>query len=515
LSGAALSKLAHAHAQVGSPYRAVELFQDNLPSPNEGTARELEDAVALAGLYSQRLLDFQSAEQVLWMVFDLEPMREGVLERLLEVARRNGTLMAASAQLERMARTAAPEVITTARRRELLQVVADVLSGDLGRYREAGAIWEEMADGARDQAERRRLRVKQAQALYRVAGEEARCHRLMLQLQGEEPFDPAPYEGLESLYKEMDDYERLRVIQQARYVLRCGEEPSSLRRKATPGRAFEEAVLGKHLLPEGLQGGVLEVLRALEPLAVKLRSDSLPTLDALGGRRWRGGELEQAQEAIYAACGTFGLGRPKLYLGDSGPGMPQVFGAGANAALWFHTGMFAEAGAEVVRFLAGYAAGLAWSGVAPLMHLDGRDLWNLLEAVLVRQTGEGLGQVTDPHSMVLVERIGGVFNRTLCRRAADVAAPHVEALRMAHCEAWPGMIGALATRAGLVLCGQLSGAAQAMLRAREWHGHLQDPDALLWLKKTPEFADLLRFSTRNEYLELRFGCGLGPRPTPL
>lgn len=508
-----LSRLAHAHAQVGSPYRAVELFQESLSAEPE--EQDMEDAVALANLYSQRLLDFQSAEQVLWMVFEADLMREGVLERLLEASRRNGSLMNTCTQLEKQARMAAPEVITTARRRELLQLVAQVLCEDLGRYREAGALWEEMADGARDAGERRKLRVKQAQALFRVAGEESRCHALMLQLQQEDPFDPAPYEGLDSLYTEMDDYSRGRVVQQARYVLHSGEEPTTLRRKLQPGRSFEEEVLMRHLLPEGLQSGVLDTLRALEPLAVKLWSDSLPTLDALGGKRWRNGELDQAREATMLASTTFQIVRPKLYLGDSGEGMPQVFGAGAGASLWFHKGMFEDAGAEVARFLAGYAAGLAWSGVAPLMHLGGRDLWHLLEAVLVRQTGEGLGQVTDRRSMVLVDRIGGVFNRPLVRKAAEVAIPHLETLRVAHCEAWPEMIRQMALRSGLVLSGQLSGAAQALLSARQWRGHLQEPDALNYLKKMPDFADLLRFALRDPYLELRYGCGLGPRPPRL
>ncbi len=508
-----LSRLAHAHAHVGSPFRAVELFQESLSA--EGDARDLDDALALSQLYDQRLLDFQSAEQVLWMVFDTDPMHKDILERLLDVSRRNGSLLETATHLEKLARHAAPEVITTARRRDLLQIVAEVLSKDLGRYQDAGAIWEEMADGARDAGERRKLRVKQAQALFRVAGQEARCHRLMLQLQDEEPFDAEPYKGLESLYDEMDDFGRLRVVQQVRYVLDGADEPSnSGRRKTMPGRSFEEGVLLRHLVPEGLQGGVLDTLRALEPLAIKLYGDSLPTMDALGGKRWKSGDLEQVRQFTTQAASTFGVTRAKLYLGDAGPGMPQVFGAG-QVSIWCHRGMFEDTGAEVARFLAGYASGLAWSGVAPLMHLDGRDLWHLLEAVLVRQTGEGLGQVTDPRSMVLVDRLGGVFNRPLCRKVAEVAMPHLDTLRMAHCEAWPAMIRALGLRAGLVLSGQISGAAQALLRSREWRGHLQDPETQPWLRKMPEFAELLRFSLRDPYLELRYSCGLGSRPPRL
>jgi tetratricopeptide (TPR) repeat protein len=507
------SKLAHAHAKVGSPYRAVELLQDNLPSPN--LAEQWEDALALADLYSERLLDLGRAEQVLWLIFDTDPMREGVLERLMHASRHNGTLAETCKHLNEVARMAAPELISTARRRELLQVVARTLSEDLGHHKQAGAIWEEMADGAKDTQEQRRLRVKQAQCLFRVMGEEGRCHELMLRLQSEDPFDPEPYRGLEILYRELDHGSRLRVVQQARYVLEGGEEPAvGTRRRSQPGRPLDDALLEKFLLPEGLRGGVLHVLRALEPLAVKRWGDTLPTLEALGGHRWKAGEFEQAREFTELAASTFRVQKPKMVLGDSGAWLPQVFMA-SGPALWFHQGMFEGTGAEVARFVGGYGAGLAWSGLASLVHLDGRDLWHLLEAVLLKTTGEGLTPITDPRSMALVEHVGGVFNRAMCRRIADTATPCLDALRVAHCEAWPEMIAQLALRAGLVMAGQLAGPATALLRARQWKGELHEPETQTFLKRVPELASLLRFALTDDYLELRAGCGLDVKPPKL
>jgi hypothetical protein len=113
--------------------------------------------------------------------------------------------------------------------------------------------------------------------------------------------------------------------------------------------------------------------------------------------------------------------------------------------------------------------------------------------------------------MELVEKVGGTFNRSLRKRVVDVALPCIDLLRTAHCEAWPAMIQQLATRAGLVLSGQISGAVQAILRGREWRGHIQDEDTLAHMAKLPEVADLLKFAISEEYLALRHGCGLGAR----
>ena len=76
------------------------------------------------------------------------------------------------------------------------------------------------------------------------------------------------------------------------------------------------------------------------------------------------------------------------------------------------------------------------------------------------------------------------------------------------CEAWPSMIRQLATRAGLVLSGQIAGAVQATLRARQWKGHVQDKDTLSYMAKLPEVGDLLQFAISDDYLALRHGCGL-------
>lgn len=508
-----MSKLAHAHVKVGSPHYATELFQQIISA--ELQEDQIDDALALAELYATQLQDLQSAEQVLWLVFSTDPMRQGVLEKLLLVSRNNTTLAETCDRLHTEARNAAPEIITTKRRRELLGVVANLMANDLDRFDDAGKIWGEMAESASDPAERRKFRVRQAQAIFRISGREVECHNLMLELQDEDPFDLAPYEGLHVLYSEANLYSRQRVVDQVRFVLQGGDEPATQgRRKTLPGRSFEEKVLVEHLLPEGLRGGVLQVLRALEPLAVKLWGDSLPTIDALGGRRWRSNDLEQVRGFVTSATSAFNIPKFKLYLGDSGPVRPQVVGS-SNPSLWFQREMFEGSGAEVARYLAGYAAGLAWSRVASLLVFDGRDLWNLLEAVLIKQTGEGYGGVSDSSYTLYSDKIGGIFNRSLCRDIAEAAVPCLDVLRSAHCEAWPAMIEELAIRAGLVLSGQVSGAAQGLLQVREWKGHLHDDATQGYLKKNPDFSALLRFALHEDYFALRHGCGLDIKPPRL
>jgi tetratricopeptide (TPR) repeat protein len=507
-----ISRLAHAHGKVGSPFKAVELFQEILDT--EFRAEEADEAVALADLYSGPLNDLQNAEQILTVTFESSPGRADILDRLIDVSRRNGTLHDTCDLMESVARVAAPELLVASDRRTLLQAVAQLLEGSVGRYRKAASIWSELADGASDDVEERRLRVKQSQALSNVPGEEARCRGLMLKLQNAEPFELAPYEGLESVYKACDDYTRLRVVQQVRMLLdsEIAARPiESGRRKTRPSQQLSDEMIENHLVPEGLRDGVLETLRALEPLAVKIWGDRLPTIDALGGKRWRSVEYEQVRDFTELAAECFNIPKVKLYLGDSGPGTPKVFNQGTTS-IWFHRGMFEESGAEVCRYLAGYAAGLGWSRVSSLVHLDGRELWHLLEAVLIKHTAAGLSEVTDPRTIELVEEVGGPFNRSLRRRICDAATPHLEVLQNAHCEAWPAMIRTLAVRGGLVLSGQITGAMQAILSGREWRGRLHDPDTQARMKKLPEAADLLRFALGDDYLELRHGCGLDSRP---
>ena len=508
-----IARLAHAHCEVGSPYRAIDHFQEILSG--EPTEDQLDDYVALANLYLRSLHDRVNAEQILWLVWETFPGRKDVLDQLLAVCHDAGTTLDACARIEQNARMAAPENLTAADRRSLLELVSTVYADDLGRYRVAADLWRELADGAGTNKEERRLRVRQAESLCRVAGEEAACHALMLSLHSQDPFDLSPYQGLETLYYELQDHERLRTVQQIRYVLDPAVADSmpadQSRRKVHPSRTFDEPLLHAHLLPEGLGGGVLEVLRALTPLASKVWAELIPTVDALGGRKWRGDEFDQVREMAEIAAETFRMPRIKLHLGDSGPGNPQVFGVHPNVSVWFHRGMFDGAGAEVGRFMAGYAAGLAWSGVSPLTHIDGRELWHLLEAVLIKQSGVGLSEVTDPRSMELVDAVGGTFNRSVRKRILDVASPCLHALRNAHCEAWPTMIHVLAMRSGLVLSGQATGAVQAILRGRQWRGHMHEPDTQDHLRKLPEVADLFRFALSDDYLALRHGCGLSVR----
>ncbi|MEL6180636.1 MAG: hypothetical protein AAFS10_16875, partial [Myxococcota bacterium] len=445
-----IARLARAHAHVGSPYRAVELFQEILTGNPE--VDNIDDALALADIYSRILGDLPNAEQILWVLFSAHPDRQDIRDALLAVVKGRGNLAVACERMESTARSAAPEVLTPSDRRAMLELVAGLYQDELGRFREAALIWGELAKGAVDPAQVRRLRVRQATALCRVSGEESQCHALMLKLHQDDPFDLEVYKGLEWLYTELSRPSRVRLIQQIRYLLdpENAREPvmDGMRRKTRPTRSFDSARLQQHLLPEGLQGGILQVLQALEPLAIKVWGDQLPTIDALGGRRWRGGDQEQLKEFTEEAMRTFGLTKTRLYLGNAGPSAPQVFGAGTSVSVWFHRGMFTDSGAEMGRFLGGYAAGLAWSGVGQLVHLDGRDLWHLLEAVLIKQSSRGLTEVTDPRSMELVDAISSPFSRSLRRRVVEVATPCMASLRTAHCEAWPAMIQEIGTRSG-------------------------------------------------------------------
>lgn len=500
-----MSRLAHAVAQVGSPYQAVTLFQEVLSAGFDPA--QLHDFLALAELYAGPLGDPNSAEQILWVALEHCPDNDEIVERTLAASRRAGTLYDTTRRLEKTARLAAPEVLSASKRRALLRRVAGLLAGELGRFKQAASIWDELADGAITPEEQRRLRVKEAGALSKVPGQEAECHSLLLRLQRQDPFDNEVYRGLEALYDDLDDYSRLRVAQQVRYVVDREADVDRHqigRRKVAPGRVFEENVLRKHLVPEGLQGGILDVLRALEPLASKVWAERLPAIDALGGRKWKSSDFGQVREFAQLAGETFELSKVKLYLGEAGPGKPQVIGN----TVWFHRGMFEDTSAEVARFLAGYGAGLAWSGVGSLVHLDGRDLWHLLEAVLIKQTGAGLTPVTDPLSMDLVDRIGGPFNSGLRRRIVDAATPRLDVLRTAYCETWPQMVEELAVRAGLVLSGHLAGAVLAVLAGREWRGHLHDAPTQEYMRGVPEIAELLRFCLDDDYFALRYSCGL-------
>ena len=499
------SRLAHAVAKVGSPYQAVSLFQEVLSAGFD--IDQLDDCLAMADLYAGPLGDPGSAEQILWTALEHCPDNEDVVSRTLAASRRAGTLHDTAKRLERTARLAAPEVLSAARRRAPLRRVASLLTDELGRFKQAAAIWDELADGALTPEEQRRLRVKEAAALSRVPGQEAECHNLLLRLQRQDPFDAEVYRGLEALYDDLNDYSRLRVAQQVRYVVDTTADIDRHeigRRKVQPGRVFEEQILHKHLVPQGLQSGILDVLRALEPLAAKVWAERLPAIDALGGRRWRTSDYGQVREFAQLATETFDLQKVRLYLGEAGPGKPQVIGN----TIWFHGGMFEETSAEVARFLAGYGAGLAWSGVGSLVHLDGRDLWHLLEAVLIKQTGAGLTPVTDPASMELVDRISGPFSSGLRRKVVEVATPRLDVLRTAYCETWPQMVDELAVRAGLVLSGHLAGAVLAVLAGREWRGHLHDQPTQDYMRGVPEIGQLLRFCLDDDYFALRYSCGL-------
>ncbi len=498
-----LRELARLHVEFGDPRRAVKLFQTVLPikaDPNDAA-----DWRSLIRLQRDELDDAPAAYALQWKLVHSVPDSDRDLDDLVDFALDLGELPDCCAQLQALAGQHEGRA-----KIYLLGRAAVALDEDLNWADEAVRLYREVLDLTADQVPMHRAyRRRYAFCLSRIAGREADALEEFRALADDEPFEPSTYRGIVELLERTQAYDRARVANQMLVALGCNVDGVFDRPKTTPSRDFEPQHVEEWLLPAGLRGGVLGTLRAAMPIAEKIWAADLPQRKALDGERHKEGRVF---DAIADALSAFGIKKFKVYTGDGGPLVPQIF---ADGTIWLNDDVIGPMSDAELRFVAGACAALVWSDVASILAFDGRRVWHLLEGVLLKQEGRGFSETVDVESQRLGEEAASAFYAVSRRRVAQSLEIAGRAVADSHCEAWPQMLDAFANRVGLVLCGDPPAAVSAMLRLTGWAPELTTPGTQARLQRTDNAGDLMRFAFSDAFLQARHVIGLAGRPSTL
>jgi tetratricopeptide (TPR) repeat protein len=493
--------LAHMHADHGDLARAASLLEALID--RKPTLEDAPDWRRLVRLKHEDFGDLAAAYGLQWKLVRSLPGCVEDVEDLFELAFDMNELGECCTQLVAFARELREEPI----RWTLIGRAAEAFDEDLHWADEAARLYRELIEvtvGERQLHFRRRLSF----CLSRSAGREAEAIKHFTALAKAEPFELSNYQGLADLYERMQAYDRARLSRQMLRALRVNVPNDDIRIKTVPSRPLESADVQALLVPEMLRHGVWDVLSAAMPLAEKMWPDALPQKKALDGEKVRDTRVLQILENAFA---MFGIKRVRAVSSDTGPVVPFVFDDGT---VWFNEDVLVNAPEAEVRFLAGFAAAMAYSSMSSLVAFDGRNVWHLIEGVKYRQTGEGFTDRVDVQSQAFAESVGGAFD-TVARRRVQQALEGCDQLADAHCEAWPLELQRFACRAGLVACGEIEAGIAAMLRIDGWIEPLSEDASQRRMQRSREIEELVRFAFSEQYLEVRYRLGLSGRPSQL
>lgn len=500
-------ELARVHASHGDPYAAAELFRRTL-APERVRGRE-DDWREFVRIYRDGVGDVATAYNLQWTLVHAMPTSERDLVMVVDLAEESGALDNCAHELTRLA-----DEVGGPGRRALLWHAAMIFDDHLGWFEDASRIYQDLLVGYGDDEERVRLTRRLAMSMSRLPKRQAKALELFRDLLAVDPFDVATYRGMASLFTNINTYDRARVVTQVQRALGDNIEVEQVRTKTVPSRSLEEAEVLETLLPEGLDPEIVDALRTAMPLVQKVWSEALPQRKALENDRRASRELMPVADLFYTVGDAFSLGRLKVWFGDSQPWPVQVLSDG-QPLIWLNTETLMAFDEPELRFMAGYTAALAATELSPLLHLDGRSIWHLLEGVYYRQMGKGFTERVDVASQELAEQTSSPLYAVARRRLLQSLEPVVEKLATAHCEAWSRSLQQFAYRVGLVLCGDVEAAARCILKLEGWRGDLFEPTAQKVLRRHQHLRELIQFALSEDYLEVRYALGLAGRPSTL
>ena len=500
--------LARAHADSGNGRRAVEIFEEVLHFQVRND--ELDDWRRLVDVHREQLSDLRGAYSRQWRIVRAFPGSRPDLDTLIDLAAESGETADCIEQLGALASATADE-----NKVRLLARSAEAADEELGHAEEAFRLFERVLKLIDDDHERRvYFERRRAVCLARMAGREPRAMEAFRSLIVKEPFEPANYRGMETLFERANAHDRLRISRQTLRMLGCQTDESSASGKDYPTRSLQQGLVEKNLMPKPLENGVFEVLRAAIPLVRKVFGEALPQKKALNGQRVKSDAEYSFYGDIRAALLAFGVTKFKLYVGECGPDHPLVFSSG-TPVVWLNQALLERLSDAESRFVAGYCAALAWSELPALMALDGRQVWHLIEGVLYRHSGAGFSERIDLASQEMSEKVSSPFylkSRHTLVKAIEACERDLDGC---HCEAWGRRLETFAARAGLLLSGDLAAAASAMLRLSGWNLSLEENATQQRLRNQETIEDLVHLAHSDEYLALRYEIGLAGRPSQL
>ncbi len=456
------------------------------------------------------LRDVRGAYALQWSVVRASTQDED-WALLLTLARQLDVLDACAAEIMRLAGLAQGDA-----RRALLGRALALYDGELARPDEAARAYLEL-EGCLQPGEEAwwAARRKRATCLSRITGKHGEAFALFQELMRRDPFDADTYLGVAPLLERVQTLDRARVNKQ---LLRTLGQPVTLERERTktiPSRLLEEARVLTSLLPEGMSEPLLDAFYEAAPLMTRCFGELTLQRKALDSDRKALRDLAPVADLFAITFDAVGLRKMTVQFGEA-LDVPMAVLWDREPLVWLNIHALGDFDEAALRFLAGYAAALAWTQVPGLVNMDARLVWHLFDGVLGRQrSGQGLRGEVGKAGAQLAEPVAGAMHLSARRRLVEALEPLLDTLPSCDPVAWSAQLDGFACRLGLVLCGDLEAAARAILRLRGWREPLEHPDTQRALREDARLADLFAFVLDDAYLQVRHALGLSGRPSTL
>ncbi len=503
----ALQVLADAHAKAGDPSLAAEILLRLVRSPYR--REDIALWMSLARLYVYRLHEASKGETLLWDLFRFFPDEGTVFTALNELHQGHGARTILAENLRELIHTAPSFAEDPELKRRYLTIVGRILGDELGLWREAQDVYSEAIDAA--QVPEPDLSRQRAYALCRVPGERASALKDFLGILANDPFQTDILQSAVELCESAEAYDRARILRQlaALCVPEAGLHHSDAaeRPKVDVTRDLPSQTLEKRLLLDELRP-LHALLHEAMPIFEALFKESIPRLSAIGGQRARG--KDDLGEVFANAAARLNLGQVKVYLGHDESPLPMVFHA--PPAFWMPSDRWGGMSQAERRHWAGYAGGVLWTGLAPLIHLDGQALWQILDGIHYLVTGDGI-QGRTAYTIEASEKVKSPWYRRARKEISQLITEAGAAAHKDEAHAWPQWIHATGDRAGLLFSGDLGASVRAMLAGEGWRSEASEAGLRHKIDTHPRVRHLLAFALSEDYLHLRHAAGLAQRPS--
>jgi tetratricopeptide (TPR) repeat protein len=505
-----LRALATAHGSAGDAYVAVDILLRlcHLPYREE----ELELWLQLAEVYGRQLGEKAKAEDLLWELFGVFPSKSDVWQAIDDFYPGREARARLAARLDSVLSRAVELGFERRTQRHYLTILGQIVGEELGQWKQAQVYFSdaiELAEVPTPELSRQR-----ALAMCKIPTERDAAFRGFAQLLAENPIQPDILELAIGICDEAEAYDRARILRQiaALFVPEAGlhETEASGRPKIDVNRQLDDSVLQQRLLHPSLRP-IHELLHEALPIVEAVYGEQIPKLSVLGGARLR--SRDEAAESFATIATRLGLSGVRVFLGENEAPTPMVFAS--PPAFWIPDERWTAMGAAERRHWAGYAAGLLWTGVAPMVYLDGRELWQLLDGVHYLVTGNGIEGRT-AYTIEASEKVKSPWYRRARKEISALIVKAGEAVGSEDSHQWTGWLRATGDRAGLLFSGDVGSSIRAALAGDGWLSGELDASALkAQLERNPRLRDMLSFALSDDYLHLRHSAGLGPRPSSL
>lgn len=499
-------KLAHTYASEEKTRAAIRQFDAFLTLPVQES--NLEDWRRYVEVCWRQHGDVAKAYGLQWEIVKALPSRLESIDKLIELARADARLPECADKLQGLVEDVNQQVES-----QLLMRIAEMFEQDLDKTREALELYDRvhsLCDSGTDM--HHECIHRRAFCLSRMTGREKEALSEFQKLVRVDPYEPTTYRGLKQLASKMNAPGRERIAGQILRALDCRANIENIRTKTRPSRAFSLENAKQLLLPDTLDDGSFQAIRAAVPLIEKVFQDELPQSKALNGSLVDSDDKPMLHRQIRAGLQAFNIDSYKLEIGDSGPFEPQIWGRN-TPRIWLNRDLVDQLGSAECRFLGGYIGALSWANLTSVVQLNGRRLWHLLEGIYYYQQGEGFTERISQQTRRLADAVSSPFNAMARYRVDQVLQQHRDEVAKAEAENWPEAAKILACRAGLVLSGDVEASVETLLRFSNWELSLDKQKTQSKLERNDLVRDLFDFAVSDRFLQARYSIGLSGRPT--